>query len=83
VNVRRQYSVFFRISCLAVFKMHRFDVRIAEEAYFPFRRWLRARDPDASIKVKPRDGDLWECEVRSHFVHLRRRARRTWSPDKL
>jgi hypothetical protein len=62
--------------------MHRFDVRISEESYFPFRRWLLAKDPDAEMKLTPIGDDLWECSVRSHFIHLRRRARRLWKPEQ-
>jgi hypothetical protein len=58
---------------------HRFAVEVDELSYFRFRRWMRARDPDAVLKTQPADEkDRWLLQVETDKRYLADRARKRW-----
>jgi hypothetical protein len=59
---------------------HRFAVEVDELSYFRFRRWMRARDPDAVLRTGPADEEgHWRCDVETGKRYLSGRARRRWA----
>lgn len=58
--------------------MMTFNLTVDDETFFRFRRWLRARDPEAMVSWEP-DGDGWAVRVETTKAYLRSVSLRRWA----
>jgi hypothetical protein len=58
--------------------MAKFEFSVVESDFYPFRRWLKARDPDASLTFEPAEHDLWLVSVETTKAYIPRVSERRW-----
>lgn len=58
--------------------MAKFELPVIETDFYPFRRWLKARDPDATIAFEPVEDELWLVSVTTTKAYLPRLSERRW-----
>jgi len=59
--------------------MAKFAFPVIESDFHPFRRWLKARDPDAVLVFEPADSDaLWMVTVTTSKAYIARSSERRW-----
>jgi len=58
--------------------MAKFEFPVIESDFYSFRRWLKARDPDATLAYGPADDDLWLVTVETTKAYIPRLSERRW-----
>ncbi len=58
--------------------MAKCEFPVTETDFHSFRRWLKARDPDAVLTYEPAGDELWMLKVTTTKAYIARMSERRW-----